>query len=228
MPTFIPFEDSAYLYTSQGSYGYLNVFWGCGGTNVQGGTLTISTISGPSVSDSRTVATGVSYSNSTTIWVGYGGSWTGHIRAVNNQTGGIYEQDVTGTASSPPATYPPSWSDNSLATPVAGVAYSDGVSATNSPTYSISVGSLPAGLSLNTSTGAVTGTPTVSGAYSFTIQASNGDGTITQAFSGNIAGGLKVWNGTSWASKTAQVWSGTAWVTKPVKTWTGSAWVNTP
>jgi len=37
-------------------------------------------------------------------------------------------------------------------------------------TYSISSGSLPPGLSLNTSTGAITGTPTTPGSYSFTIR----------------------------------------------------------
>jgi hypothetical protein len=59
-------------------------------------------------------------------------------------------------------------------------------------TYSVSVGALPAGLSLNSSTGALTGTPTTAGAYSFTIQAtdsSTGSGpyTGTRAFSGTVA-----------------------------------------
>lgn len=135
--------------------------------------------------------------------------------------------DVSGTspACAPPPTYPPSWSDNVLATPTAGVTYSDAVYATNSPSYSVSSGSLPSGLTLNSSSGAVTGTPTVSGAYSFTITAANGDGSVSQAFSGTIGGGVKVWNGASWVSKTVQVWNGSAWVTKPVTTWNGTAWV---
>ena len=59
--------------------------------------------------------------------------------------------------------------------------------------YTVSAGSLPAGLSLNASTGALTGTPTTAGAYSFTIQAvdsSTGTGAPfagTQAFSGTVA-----------------------------------------
>lgn len=40
-------------------------------------------------------------------------------------------------------------------------------------TYSVSSGSLPTGLSLNTSSGAITGTPTVAGTYNFTIEATD-------------------------------------------------------
>jgi hypothetical protein len=48
-------------------------------------------------------------------------------------------------------------------------------------TWSISVGALPTGLSINSSTGAITGTPTVSNNYSFTIQATDGTHTSTKA-----------------------------------------------
>jgi subtilase family serine protease len=41
-------------------------------------------------------------------------------------------------------------------------------------TYSVSVGTLPAGLTLNTSSGSVTGTPTVSSGNTFTIQVASG------------------------------------------------------
>jgi hypothetical protein len=52
-----------------------------------------------------------------------------------------------------------------------GLAYSSALAAsggTPAYTYSISVGSLPPGLSLNTSTGAITGTPTTGGTYNYT------------------------------------------------------------
>ncbi len=54
-----------------------------------------------------------------------------------------------------------------------GAAYNQSVSATPAGTYSFSVtvGSLPTGLSLNGSTGAITGTPTASGTSNFTITA---------------------------------------------------------
>jgi hypothetical protein len=53
-------------------------------------------------------------------------------------------------------------------------------------TWSVTVGSLPAGLNLNGSTGAITGTPTTAGTSSFTVQAAD-SGTpqqqVTKAFS---------------------------------------------
>jgi hypothetical protein len=53
--------------------------------------------------------------------------------------------------------------------------------------YSVSAGTLPTGINLNSSTGAVTGTPTVaSQSYSFTLKATNAYGNITQAFSGTV------------------------------------------
>ncbi|MEO8186475.1 MAG: putative Ig domain-containing protein, partial [Burkholderiaceae bacterium] len=58
-----------------------------------------------------------------------------------------------------------------------GVAYSQTVSATGgngSYTFSVSVGSLPAGLSLNAGTGAITGTPTTAATSNFTITATDG------------------------------------------------------
>jgi hypothetical protein len=127
-------------------------------------------------------------------------------------------------------TYPPSWSDNTLGGFQVGVAYSDGVSATNSPTYSVSAGSLPAGISLNTSNGAVTGTPTTAGSYSFTLRAANGDGAVTQAFSGTVAaaataGTWQVWTGSVWVHGPLKVWNGSAWVASSVKVWNGTAWV---
>lgn len=55
-------------------------------------------------------------------------------------------------------------------------------------TWSASAGSLPAGLSLNTSTGAITGTPTTAGAYSFTLSVTdNTSATDTQAYSGTVS-----------------------------------------
>ena len=53
---------------------------------------------------------------------------------------------------------------------------------TNTPTsYAITGGALPSGLTLNTTTGAITGTPTVSGSFSITFTATNGIGTSSPA-----------------------------------------------
>ena len=54
-------------------------------------------------------------------------------------------------------------------------------------TYSITSGSLPPGLSLNTSTGAITGTPTTAGTYNYTAQAIDSTGAI-----GNSSCGITV------------------------------------
>ena len=68
-----------------------------------------------------------------------------------------------------------SWNDQTItSTVLAGAAYSDAVSAggTGTITYSVASGySLPAGLSLNSSTGAITGNPTTTGSYTFRISA---------------------------------------------------------
>jgi hypothetical protein len=57
-----------------------------------------------------------------------------------------------------------------------GTAYNQTVSATPADSYSFAVtlGSLPSGLTLNAATGAITGTPTASGAFNFTITATAG------------------------------------------------------
>ncbi len=66
---------------------------------------------------------------------------------------------------------------NSLAAGTSGTAYSDTISATSTQgtvSYVVQSGSLPAGLSLNSASGAITGTPTTAGASSFTIEARDG------------------------------------------------------
>jgi hypothetical protein len=61
---------------------------------------------------------------------------------------------------------------------VVGTAFSNNLVATNSPTsYTQTGGALPPGLSLNTTTGAITGTPTSSGTYTITATATNSAGT---------------------------------------------------
>ena len=61
-----------------------------------------------------------------------------------------------------------------------GTAYSQTVAATGGTApyaWSITVGALPAGLTLNGSTGAITGTPTTAGTANFTVQAQDSAGT---------------------------------------------------
>lgn len=63
-----------------------------------------------------------------------------------------------------------------------GSPFSFTISATNTPTsYALSSGTLPAGLSLNTTSGAIIGTPTAVGSPSVTVTATNATGTSTPA-----------------------------------------------
>ena len=84
----------------------------------------------------------------------------------------------------------PAWTDQTLGTIQLDTPYADGVSASGDPavTYSISAGELPTGLSLDTATGAVTGTATAAGAYDFTITVANGNlPDLVKQFTGNVA-----------------------------------------
>ena len=126
-----------------------------------------------------------------------------------------------------------SWSDQILtsSTAIQNVSYTDGVSVTAGPTttYSVQSGSLPTGVTLNTSTGVISGTPTVAGTYSFVIRATNGTGetldTNTLSITVEAAGGyVKVWNGTAWADGTAYVRQSGTWVEGTVKLRGASSW----
>ena len=83
----------------------------------------------------------------------------------------------------------PEWVTDFLSTGMTrGQAFSSYVQAEAipSPTYSVTSGSLPPGLTLNSSTGTITGTPTAGGAYSFTITASNPLGAAASAHSRTV------------------------------------------
>jgi len=126
-----------------------------------------------------------------------------------------------------------SWADQILATSLVtqGVSYSDGVSVSAGPTvtYSLFSGSLPPGLSLNSSTGTITGTPTTPGTYNFAVRATNGSNetintntlTITVEAGGGYA---KIWNGSAWVDGTAYVRQSGQWVEGIIKLRNGGTW----
>jgi hypothetical protein len=77
----------------------------------------------------------------------------------------------------------PAITTNTLAAATTGVAYSVTLSATGSTpiTWAVTAGALPAGLSLNTGTGVVSGTTTTVETASFTVSATNGVGVAVKA-----------------------------------------------
>jgi hypothetical protein len=156
------------------------------------------------------------------------GSYSFTLRASNGD--GAIDQSFSGTVAAAP-TYPPAWSDNTLAAFTVGQVYSDQVVATNMSSYdgeySVSSGALPAGISLDTDTGAITGTPTSPVSYSFAITATNTYGSISQSFSGAAGGSLSVFDGTSWYRGPVKVYDGTTWKLATVKIYNGSSWVVT-
>jgi hypothetical protein len=96
-------------------------------------------------------------------------------RNTSNQTG---TKTVTFTINLPSQ---PTLNGNNNATGTVGVAFSYQISATNSPTsYNTSPNPPAPGLTVNTTTGAITGTPTTIGNYSVTLSATNAGGTGTK------------------------------------------------
>jgi hypothetical protein len=71
-------------------------------------------------------------------------------------------------------------------TATVGTAYSYSITATNTPTSYNATG-LPAGLSINTTTGVISGTPTASGTSTITITATNQTGTDTEILTLNVS-----------------------------------------
>ncbi len=93
--------------------------------------------------------------------------------AVTNASGTIFSNPVTLTVT----TAAPIITNSPLtAAGTTGTAFSFTIAASNSPT-SYSASSLPAGLAVNTSTGAITGTPTAAGSTSVLLGATNASGT---------------------------------------------------
>lgn len=75
-------------------------------------------------------------------------------------------------------------SSSTVANGVVGEPFHHTILASNLPTsYAVTTGTLPGGLSLNTTSGAITGTPTGSGTTSITISATNSYGTVTKSLS---------------------------------------------
>lgn len=143
----------------------------------------------------------------------------------NFQTGFSYDDTPA-----PPPTPAPSFTDTTVANGLLGVSYSDAVSANNTSSYAIASGSLPPGLSFNTSSGAITGTPTQQGSFTFAITASGGGGSTG---SGNLtiqifpAGNRRNDVGFDVNLANAKRYDGTNWINlSNMKRFDGTNWIN--
>ncbi len=176
------------------SVGYSDQLTASGGT----GALTWSVSSGslpPGLSLSST--TGLLSGTPTTA-----GSYPFTVK-ITDTTGGSATQPATLVIAAVPSlanTAPPSGQ--------AAVAYSDALAVTGGTgpfTWAVSGGSLPPGLTLNTSTGLLSGTPTTAGLYSFTVRVTDSFGlTATQSLNVTVAVGPLVISASASASTVAQ------------------------
>jgi hypothetical protein len=125
------------------------------------------------------VTTGAEARPSTTakvIWVG------GTTRPSNMASGDIWMKEATTGATAP------SIVTTTLNTITQSVAFSQtlAVNGTTPILFSVASGTLPAGLTLNTNTGNISGTPSAAGTYAFSVTAQNAQGSSTQSYSGNV------------------------------------------
>ena len=135
----------------------------------------------------------VSFSSSTSIVAKFTLPIDGtyFVRVENNDGNAVRSSSALLTVSDAPA-----WttSAGSLGTNAAGSSVSYTVAATNATSFAVQSGSLPGSVSLNTSTGAITGTEsgaTSETTYSFTIRATDAQGqTADRAFSITITVGI--------------------------------------
>ncbi|MCC7599482.1 putative Ig domain-containing protein, partial [Janthinobacterium sp. FW305-129] len=156
--------------------------------NLSGGAATLVAVAS-AASHGTATASGTSITYTPTA--GYGGP-DSFTYTASNGVGTSAPATVTITVNAPSITVAPS----TVPAAAVGTAYSQTVTAANGTgpyTYAISAGALPAGLSLNTATGVLSGTPTAGGVFNFTVRAtdsSTGDGPYVgaRAYSLTVAG----------------------------------------
>lgn len=113
------------------------------------------------------------------------GAITGTPITTGSSTFSITATSLAGSTTSPQYTVSvsqaPALTSGAPTTAVTGVPYSFTVTASGfpAPTFHVSAGALPDGLSLDSTTGAITGTPTTAGSSTFSITATNATGSAT-------------------------------------------------
>ena len=155
--------------------------------------VSVPTVEAINSSGAITRADTVSFTSSTTIVANFTLPVDGtyFIRVENNDGNAVRSSSALLTVSDAPA-----WTTaaGSLGSNAAGSSVSYTVAATNATSFAVQSGSLPGGVSLNSSTGAITGTEsgaTSETTYSFTIRATDAQGqTADRAFSITITVGI--------------------------------------
>src|SRR5437762_1543287 len=148
---------------------------------------------------------------------------TASVTVVNPAPGGGTSNSVTFTINPPP----PVITSATTASGTVGVAFSYQITATNNPT-SFNATGLPSGLTVNTTTGVISGTPTTAGAYTVAISASNAGGTGSATLTLTINNPVPTTTSISPASTTAGsaqftlTVNGTNFVSTSTVDWNGS------
>ncbi len=130
-----------------------------------------------SIGATTTTASDPALSLSGTTYSVTGLSITSSIKIRNANTTNVHAR-LTGVKVTYTSAAPPVLTGGTVSGTVGTAITNYQIVATNGPTgYSIASGTLPTGLSLNTTSGVISGTPTVAGTSSITVNASNGAGT---------------------------------------------------
>ncbi|WP_203219479.1 putative Ig domain-containing protein [Pseudomonas sivasensis] len=156
-------------------------------------TLSLSGGAATSVAVASAAAHGTATASGTTITytptAGYSGA-DSFTYTATNAAGTSSPATVTITVTAPTLVITPA----TLGTFTVGSAFNATLSASGGDApYTFNVNSLPSGLSLNTSTGQISGTPTAAGAYSFTATVTDSNGaTGSITYSGTVSVALPV------------------------------------
>ena len=123
---------------------------------------------------SLTIDSGATLTNEGTVTTTGNGTLTNNGKIENS---GTLPDNIQGTA-------PPSITTTALDDGTVNTSYSETLNADGSPTsWEVTDGSLPAGLTLDESTGVISGTPTADGTFNFTVKATNDGGSDSKELS---------------------------------------------
>ena len=167
------------------SYGGSSVQYSAGVTSGAGtptGTVTF-TIGATTICSTVPIVSGTATCNSSAAPVG-----TDTVTATyNGDTNFLSTSNTTTLTVNPPL----SISTTSLAGGTVGVAYDQAVTATGGQSpysgWAVASGALPTGLTIDSSTGHITGTPTTAGLFTFTVQVSDSETSPATATSGSLS-----------------------------------------